>query len=527
MKRVLLACLFLAFLAGCASLPLGAKDPRTPSHALVHPEETRLGARFIEAAHQHAGNSGYRMLSAGVDGLLTRLETIDAAERTVDLQYYIFHEDETGKLVSAALLRAADRGVKIRILVDDGETIPGDEQLFTLDGQHGIEVRVFNPFAYRGHNRAVRAAEYLFRHPRLDYRMHNKLLIADNAVALIGGRNIGAQYFQVDPDSQFADDDLFVVGPLSQQLSAGFDEFWNSVFAIPAASLAHRRLPHGPPADKPSERADRTPQGIRDTDYAQRLAAGEPFKAMTSEALSLSWAHAQVLFESPDKKRARNRGAIGCLTFAPLADAVRDTQTELLMVTPYFVPTQAESKLLTDLRARGVRVRILTNSLESAPELSAHSGYVRARLRLLKVGVEFHEVRSLLGSTQGSGQTRKLSRFGNYALHAKLYVFDRRQVVIGSMNFDQRSNWLNTEDGLIIESPAIAQQVAARFEAMTSLENAYSVSLGAAAAEKSPRLLWKTIENGRTAEYDREPARSTWQKFKVRVLSLVPLDREL
>jgi putative cardiolipin synthase len=211
----------------------------------------------------------------------------------------------------------------------------------------------------------------------------------------------------------------------------------------------------------------------------------------------------------------------------PVAAAARDAQTELLMVTPYFVPTEAESKLLTDLRARGVRVRILTNSMESAPESSAHSGYVRARLPLLKAGVEFHEVRSLLGSARGSGQTGKISRFGNFALHAKLYVFDRRQVVIGSMNFDQRSNRLNTEDGLLIDSPVIAEQAAARFEAMTSLDNAYSVSLRADPARKSARLIWRSIENGKTVEYDREPARSAWQKFKVALLSLFPLDREL
>ena len=293
------------------------------------------------------------MLSAGVDGLLTRLEAIDAAERTVDLQYYIYHEDESGELVTAALLRAAERGVKIRILVDDGETVAGDEHLLTLDGQHRIEVRVFNPFSYRGHNRVVRAIEYLFRHPRLDYRMHNKMLVVDNAIALVGGRNIGSQYFQVDPDSQFADDDVFVGGFLARQLSAGFDEFWNSALAIPAASVAPRLVSRAPRAHTPPKRVERaTPDGARGTDYAQRLATGEPFRGMISEALPLSWAHAQVLFDSPEKKRVRDGEAFGRLMYAPVADAARNAQTELLMVTPYFVPTEAEAKLLQTYAGR-------------------------------------------------------------------------------------------------------------------------------------------------------------------------------
>lgn len=201
---------------GCASLQPGADYPRSVSVALVRPEETGLGARFDSAALVHGGDSAFRIISVGVDGFLLRAQMIDAAEKTLDLQYFIFHGDETGRLLTDALLRAAERGVRVRILIDDGDTIAGDEQLLELAAHPGIEIRIFNPFAYRGHQIALRAIEFGFDGSRLDYRMHNKLLIADNALALIGGRNIGNHYFQMDPESQFADDDVGFSGTNSR-----------------------------------------------------------------------------------------------------------------------------------------------------------------------------------------------------------------------------------------------------------------------------------------------------------------------
>jgi putative cardiolipin synthase len=192
--------LFAAVVGGCAALPPGEDFPRSASAALPHPEETRLGAQLAQAARQHDGNSGFRIISVGVDGFLARAQMIDAAERTLDLQYYIFRGDDTGRLLTDALLRAADRGVRVRVLIDDGDTLAGDEQIIALNAHPAVEIRIFNPFAYRGHHRSLRDLEFMFNHSRLDYRMHNKLLVADNAVALVGGRNIDNQYFQMDPD---------------------------------------------------------------------------------------------------------------------------------------------------------------------------------------------------------------------------------------------------------------------------------------------------------------------------------------
>ena len=524
--------LLVAALAGCATLPPGADFPKTVSIALAHPEETRLGGQFARAAQEHDGASGFRIVTVGVDGFLIRAQMIDAAERTLDLQYFIFRGDETGRLLTEALMRAADRGVRVRILVDDGATVAGDEQILTLNGHHAIEVRVFNPFAYRGHATFLRGMEFLFHASRLDYRMHNKLIVADNTVALIGGRNIGNQYFQMDPESQFADDDVFVAGPIAGQLSGTFDEYWNSSLAIPAEALQRRtRAATVLAVHRERERAHPGQQlktlqtgGI---DYSKRIASGEPYTGIISGRLPLAWAHAKVVCDSPHKKQVEAGARGGRLMSLPVADTARAVQSELQMVTPYFVPADPELQILKDLRQRQVRVRILTNSLESTPDLIAQSAYQRFRKPLLESGVELYEVRSLLGSVKGSGQTAVISHYGNYALHAKLFVFDRQKIFMGSMNFDQRSEHLNTEVGLIIDSTELAQQSAARFDAMVRPENSYALVLRPRDGADPSRLVWRTEEDGKSIEYVREPARSCWQRSKVELMSWLPFDREL
>jgi putative cardiolipin synthase len=514
-------------LAGCATRPPGSGFPKPASLAFAQPEQTQVGRQFAEAARSHPDRSAFRIISVGVDGFAARIQMIDAAERSLDLQYFIFRGDETGRLLSNALLRAADRGVKVRLLVDDAETRPGDDQVVSLAAHPLIEVRIFNPFAYRGHNRMLRTIEFTFNAGRLDYRMHNKLLVADNASALIGGRNIGAAYFQVDPNQQYADDDVFVAGPAVPQLSATFDEYWNSALATPVEALS---------GGKPTQvELDRRRQLLSEQwrqaqvgglDYLKRAESGEPFFGIIQGRLPLVWSSVQVVCDSPDKKSVVRGSAIGRLLYEPVAKVAKSVKTELIMITPYFVPTAAELQLLSNLRQRNVRVRILTNSLASIDQVTAYSGYVRYRVPLLREGVELHEVRALPGSTRGSGQSAAITRLGNYGLHGKLFVFDRQKLFIGSMNFDQRSVRLNTEVGLIIDSPELAEQTAARLEAMTRPENAYSVSL-APAGGKKPAVLWRTQESGTMVESRRDPARSVWQRLAVRILTLLPIDQEL
>jgi len=527
-SRLVFLILILALLAGCATLPPGSDYPKTISSALAQPEQTRFGRQFAHAAREHGGNSGFRMLAVGVDGFLTRVQMVNAAERTLDLQYFIFRADETGKLLTEAVLRAADRGVRVRVLFDDGETIKGDEQLAALDAHPRIEVRVFNPFAYRGHSMLFRAVEFTFSGSRLDYRMHNKLMVVDNSIALIGGRNIGDEYFQVDPKLQVADDDVFAAGPIVKELSVTFDEYWNCTIAIPVRALAKRKTSDAALAEyRKTLDGHRPPVAADGTDYASRVATGEPLAGMLSGKLPLVWAHAQLVYDSPEKKLVDKDGMVGRLMHRPVAKTVAAVQSELLMVTPYLIPGDEGMQLLGDLRKRKVRVRMLTNSLESSTVLVAQSGYMRYRRPLLEEGVEIHEVRSLLGNARGSGQTTTMTRYGTYSLHAKLFVFDRQRLFIGSMNFDQRSMHLNTEIGLIIDSPELAQQTAARFESMVSPPNSYALALLPREVGRPPRLVWRTEEGGKAVEYDKEPARSNGQRLRVELLRLLPLDKEL
>jgi len=514
--------------AGCATLPPGADYPKATSSALAHPEHTRLGRQFEGAAHEHDGKSGFRLLSVGVDGFLIRAQMISAAARTLDLEYFIFRQDETGQLLADALLRAADRGVRVRLLIDDAETREADDQLAALGAHPNIHIRIFNPFSYRGHVSLLRDLNFAFDAARLDYRMHNKLMVVDNAMALVGGRNIGDRYFQVDPQAQFGDDDVFAAGPVVKELSKSFDEYWNSALAIPIAALPGER-PTGAAliAYRAALDAHRRALKADGIEYARRIASGEPLGGVLSGRLPLVWARAEVVCDSPYKRRIERGEMVGSLMHRAVADAAWAAQSELMIVTPFFVPGPAGMRLLADLRKRGVRVRVLTNSLESTPELIAQSGYMHYRRPLLDDGVELYEVRAQLGDAHGSGETKMAARYGNYALHAKLLVFDRRRLYVGSMNFDERSRHLNTEIGLIIDSPELARKAAARFESITSPANSYQLVLRADPGGGLPRLVWRTEESGKPVEYETEPAGGAWRRMQVDLLSLLPLDREL
>jgi cardiolipin synthase C len=522
----LLLSVILSIAGGCTSLPPAATQPKPVTSALSYTPDTGLGKSFHGLTKDRGSDSGFCMISTGIDGLTVRLEMIDASQRSLDVQSYIFRADNSGNLVVQALLRAADRGVRIRILVDDGDTVSGDERILALAAHAGFEVRIYNPLRCRGHKPVLRGAEFLFNKSRVDYRMHNKLMVADNAVAIIGGRNIGDQYFQIDPQSQFGDDDVVVAGPIVQRLSGVFDEFWNAPNAIPAQAIDKRDT---------SDRALSDYLTILD-EYRQRLVSRgsdevrgqpkQPFSDIISGKAQLHWGPVELAYDSPDKKDT-DRGAVrGRLISKALIKQANAVSTELLIVTPYFIPSPDELAALKGERERHARIRILTNSLKAAPSLEAHSGYMHYRVPLLQEGVELYEVRALLGSTSGSGEGKKMATRGTYALHAKLFVFDRRIAFVGSMNFDERSKHLNTEIGLLIASPELSSEISARFDALTTVANSYAVTLSQD-AKGQEHLWWTTEEKGQLVHFETEPARNAWQRAKVKFLSALPLDKEL
>jgi putative cardiolipin synthase len=359
--------------------------------------------------------------------------------------------------------------------------------------------------------------------------MHNKLLVVDGAVAVTGGRNIGDQYFQVDPESQFGDDDVVAVGPIVAHLETEFAEYWNSVMVVPAARLLLHRNDETTIARYRAELD--APHPLIEkyaTSFDERLREDSPLHTILSDEDALTWASATLVYDSPEKRKIRRGERFGRLMYRPIADKIATTHSNLLVVTPYFVPTGDELRLLAGEVERDVRVRILTNSLSSTPDIAAQAGYARDRPTLLQDGVHLYEIRSDLGNARGSGESRKIAQFGTYALHAKLFVFDRAAVFVGSMNLDQRSVRLNTEMGLIIDSGHLADAIAARFDALSRPENAYEVLLDDDPHHHSaPHLVWNTQEKSGMMEYRAEPARSGLRRFEMKFLSLLPLDGEL
>jgi putative cardiolipin synthase len=517
------AALLVALLGGCASLPPGFDFPKSSTSALDQTSATRLGRSVEAAGREHAGKSGFRLLPSGVDGILARVQMADAAERTLDVQYYIYRDDDTSKLLSDAIIRAADRGVRVRVLLDDHGAIHAN-LIAALDEHPQIEVRVFNPFAYRGENRVLRFIELAFHAPRLRYRMHNKLLVADNAVALLGGRNVGNEYFQANPEFDFGDYDVFVAGRIVRELSGTFDEYWKSDMSIPVEALGEGRA-SATLLEEFRRTLQEHRQGTKGTDYMRQLATGEPLAGMIS-GQRLVWAHADVVCDSPDKAKAEGREALNWLNHGAVARAREATRSELLLVSPYLVPGDDGMLFLTDLRNRNVRIRVLTNSLEATDVAAAHAGYARYRPALLENGVELYEARARLNESGGSGTALASKGSGRFSLHAKVFVFDRQKVFIGSMNFDRRSLVMNTELGVMIHSPELARQVAKQFEAIAEPANSYAVIRdhnGDTGFER-PRLLWRTEKDGEIVELDVEPTRSAWQRLTVDALLILPLD---
>lgn len=518
----LVVVLLLLLVCACSSLPPGADFPKTVSTAIADPIHTALGKHFMQAAHEHPNQSGFRLISGGTDGFLIRMQMIASAQRSIDLQNYVFRDDVTGRLLSSAVLQAADRGVQLRILIDDAEIDTGDQQIAALKAHPNIEVRVFNPFSYRGQLAFLRGAEVLVNANRLDYRMHNKLLIIDNAVSLIGARNIGDQYLQINPNPQFADDDVLAAGPISQKLSDTFDQFWNAPLSIPVEALDSSSHPEAALQQLRQELKDQHNSLAADGDeYITRIVSGEPFNSILAGRLVMVWATVQLLVETPDKKNGEGR-IVSHLFEHDVTNAVAASQSELLLLTPVLAPSAEDLRILKELRQRHVRIRILTNSLESPTESSAQAGAMGFRKNLLDAGVELFESRALQGDSKARGETQTILLNENYSTHKKLLVMDRSRLYIGSMNVDQHSGHLDTEIGLVIDSPDLAQQVAARFDAMVQPVNAYRLSWDA----EHRNLIWVSQEKNQTVTYGSDPENSTWQRLKTDFWSFLPINRQ-
>jgi putative cardiolipin synthase len=524
--RQLFSALFVGaalLFSGCATLPPGFEVPKTESSALAQPETTALGKRLAARAKQHPGMSGFRLLIDGADSFALRLQIAEKAEKTLDVQYFLLQQDDTGQLLLGALLDAADRGVRVRILLDDALGIDGGATIRPLAAHENIEIRVFNPFVTRQEFAFLRGLEYLLQVGKLDYRMHNKLFVGDNAVAVTGGRNIGDEYFQASEGREFGDFDLAVAGPMVQNLSRTFDLFWNDRLAIPVEAQ-----PLGQPSAHDLEKARAALAGHRQkmaaSSYYDNISRRDQLPDILSGKRPLIWAKAVLAYDSPDKASTVSGDEPGHLMWKRVASATENVKSELIIVSPYLGPGRSELELLRELRERGVRVRILTNSLASTDMPIVHAGYRNYRVPLLQIGVELYEVRKKLGEPETSRGPIKSASSGSFALHAKVFVFDRERVFVGSMNFDRRSLRINTELGLIIDSPQLAREVAARFDAITQPANSFQVVLAPGSSPDLPIIQWRGVDKGDYVALDTEPGVKPLKRSWIEALSLLPLD---
>ena len=524
-RGILLAALSAVLLSACATMQPGANFPRVESTALSRPEETALGRKVDPRAKAHPGLSAFRLFASGSDALTLRVQMADSAQKTLDIQYFIFKDDDSGQLLMSAMLRAASRGVRVRLLIDDTEARGQDDRIGVLAGHPNIDVRLYNPFFYRGSIGLLRYAEFGLTINRLNYRMHNKLFVVDNTIAIVGGRNVGDEYFDTGNDLQFGDYDVFAMGPITPALSKSFDAYWNSALSVPVRALLGT-LPSGPKLSAMEDQLAAHLNEMRDSDQVKAVRTGNPLAGILNGDSGVSWAKAEVLADSPDKASVQDGETVGALFRRRLIDAAAEVKTELLIVSPYFIPGEKGSALLKGLRERGVKVRVLTNSLLSTDVVAVHAGYRRYRTPLLEAGVELFEVKPLPGKPQPRGGTLKSPSSGQFSLHAKAFVFDRRKIFIGSANFDARSLHLNTEIGLIIESPELARQVAGRFEAIAQPANSFVVTL-AAEGNGSRKLVWKSVKDGKPIVYDDEPGDDRWREFLVDFYSTLPIEDQL
>jgi putative cardiolipin synthase len=528
-----IALFFVACLAACASLPPATSLNRPATHALADPGATPLGQALAPLVAAHGGESGFRLLTDGTDALQMRIALARAATKTLDLQYYIAEQDTTGRLLLAAALYAADRGVRVRMLVDDLNFDDTRRLMAALSTHPKIEVRIFNPLGSSRPSVFARTETFVTRIDRFTRRMHNKAMIADGELAIVGGRNLGDEYFSASPKLQFRDLDVVAAGPIVADVSRSFDAFWNSAGAYPLNAVDKRSYAEG------DLRATRAQLRAHWQAQAQAVGAkplnGAPlWDQIAHEQMGLVWAHATFRVDSPAKITAPNDD-YRSPPMQALADLLRGAQHEVLLLSPYFVPHEAGVKLLSDLTHRGVRVAVVTNSLASTDAVAVQAGYSPYRIPLLQEGIELYEFQPL---------QRDHSRFfagsqSRASLHAKAYVIDRRTLVIGSLNFDPRSAHLNSELALVIDSPTIADQVAKLIEQSMSPTVSYRVRLATpseraqsrALGEPDSGLVWTGDEQVDGHVYQRtwtlDPEAGFARNLLAGLFLLLPVDSQL
>lgn len=504
-----LTCLAILCLGGCAAIDLAAVE-RSASRALPPSDSTALARQYSSSLVQHPDHSAFQLVDNGLQALAMRLQLAERAEQTLDLQYYILRSDLSGLLLLDQLLQAADRGVRIRLLLDDLHFDQSALHLAALDTHPGVEVRVINPFVFRHTPVLGRLVDALYDFSRVQRRMHNKVFIADNTVAIVGGRNLGDEYFEAHPRIDLRDIDLWTLGPVVPRLSASFDAYWNFDKSVPVTALGIHPTGNTPLQDLRMQLDDhrRRPAVVA---YLEELAATPP-------DVPVIWARGQVLADFPCKL---SPGQPDCasLHFDRFHALFRETESELLIISPYFIPGKDGIALFRQLKQQGVEVRVLTNSYAATDLKIVQAGYNRYRRPLLEEQIALFEFKRTFPPPETRKDRLALTGSSQACMHAKAYVMDRRRVFIGSFNHDPRSAALNTEVGILVDSPELASRVAALFAHYTMPHNSYRLQL-IPGKKGGKNLVWHTVDNGQARAYHQEPLTTWWQHLKNALLSV-------
>lgn len=520
----------ILLVSACAQLPVNFEA--NPSYVITGTKNTQLGKKAKKTLGENTHQSKMLLLSDGVDAYVSRVSLLYAAEKTIDVQYYIWHSDLVGKLLFNDLIAAADRGVRVRVLLDDMPVNKETESLlYAMDQHKNIEVRLFNPFSTRG----FRAADYLINPTRINRRMHNKSFTVDNQFTIVGGRNIGNEYFSAHEDSNFKDIDVLAIGPIVKEIGDQFDLYWNSKVVYPVTAFEHNTatqndlvlLRNNLNEFVKKQENSKYHLDIKDSDMYKSIIRG----SLPENKKSLIFnGEVHIVYDDPLKALNKSEKEVTYLK-SLTTPYFEEIHKSLDIISPYFVPGKAGVEYLTELVKKGIRVRVLTNSLSSTDGLMAQSGYSRWRYKLLEGGIELYELK-----TEIKIKTSKSLRRGEKAksgLHAKTYIFDDKKVFIGSFNFDQRSLNINSEVGVIYDAPKMAHLISQSVFDKSINDIAYSVkiadkniNIGDIEIEKGD-VYWIEIKNNKKIYFEYDPKTSFWRRLGEDFFSIMPIESQL
>jgi len=485
---------------------LGERSTVLPTQA----DQTAIDRELVRLQAEHPGQTGVAFLSDGLDAYAARAVITQHAGRSLDLQYYIWQDDLIGHLMANEVYRAAERGVRVRILLDDMNAQDKDALMMALDAHPNIEIRLYNPF--RNRSGLWRLVEMVQRVFSVNHRMHNKSWIADGRVAIVGGRNIGEEYFSARQDVNFRDLDLLVAGEAVKQANTIFDDYWNSDTAVPIRALAFYTEPQLRLLIRESEHEARLDSA---KPYLEKVARSQAQRSYYRDALDLHWSGEVEIASDPPMKHRRDDQAGWLVT--RLVEELESTRHKALLISPYFVPGEDGTEGLGAMVARGAQVGVITNSLAANDVAAVHSGYMHYRAPLLRSGVQLYELKSR-GNVDGGG----LFGSSGASLHTKAFMIDDQRGFVGSFNLDPRSAYLNTEMGVLFNDPVLAAQLRQEYLRLASPSQSYLVALG---PEGDVRWLERDAQPPHWLY--REPDAGFWLRASARAISWLPLESQL